>query len=76
MLQVNGMYEKGCVTLDHTINVDKAMPVVVSFLDEENTKPKKRLSLEDFSFLKARELSKGYQGNLSDAVLEERKLEE
>ena len=72
MPQIEGIYENGLVTLLQPIDSKKAVPVVVSFLDEEISQPVKRLTLQNFSFMEAREQTKRYKGNLSDAVIEER----
>ena len=72
MVQLSGTYENGHITLDKEIAVDKPVKVLVTFLDEEVEK-KKRLTLDDFSFAKSRELLKDVKGSLSDAVIEERR---
>jgi hypothetical protein len=75
MITVNGVYENGIVRLDRKIRAKKKMKVIVTFLDEEQANEPKRLKIEDFSFLEAREKSKRFKGSLSDAVIEDRKSE-
>ncbi len=70
MIAVNGIYENGVIKLDRRIQTQKAIKVIVTFLDEELTTKSKRLSPKDFSFLKSREKSKRFKGSLSDAVIE------
>lgn len=41
--------------------------------ETENIAVNKKIDLNNFSFKRARELSKGYKGNLSDAVIDERR---
>ena len=75
MIAVKGTYENGVIRLDRKIQAKKAMKVIVTFLDEEIKDDSKRLTTNDFSFLKSREKSKRYKGSLSDAVVEDRKAE-
>lgn len=75
MLAVNGIYENGVVRLDRKIQAKKTFKVIVTFLDEDLHRESKRLTLNDFSFIKAREKSKSYIGSFSDAVIEDRKDE-
>jgi hypothetical protein len=69
MVQLSGTYENGHVTLDKPITVDKPVKVLVTFIDED-VKEEKRLTFDDFSFAKSRELLKNLKGSLSDAVIE------
>jgi len=75
MIAVNGTYENGEIRLDRKIQTKKTIKVIVTFLDEELTNDSKRLSTNDFSFLKSREKSKRFKGSLSDAVIDDRKAE-
>lgn len=75
MIAVNGVYENGVIRLDRRIQAKKSIKVIVTFLDEELTNDSKRLTRNDFSFLKSRERSKRYKGSLSDAVIDDRKTE-
>lgn len=77
MLSVKGTYENGIVKLDQPLPDKQPRKVIVTFLEEEAEPNKKQyLTPEDFSFSKAREASADYKGNLSDAVIEERRDEE
>jgi predicted DNA-binding antitoxin AbrB/MazE fold protein len=75
MIAVNGIYENGVITLERKVRSKRSIKVIVTFLDEESTHDAKRLTSKDFSFRKSREKSKGFNGSLSDAVIEERKSE-
>lgn len=75
MIAVNGIYENGIVRLDRRIRSRKSVKVIVTFLDDDLQNDTKRLTVNDFSFLKSREKSKRYSGSLSDAVIDERKSE-
>ena len=77
MIAINGTYFNGQVQIEEPIETQKPMKVIVTFLDEVekttvNAQPK-RLKFSDFSFAKSRELLKDMKGNLSDAVIEERR---
>ncbi|MDF2430925.1 MAG: hypothetical protein JWP44_556 [Mucilaginibacter sp.] len=74
MIQVSGTYNNGNITLDKAIIINKPVKVLVTFIDEEIDK-KERLTLNDFSFLRSRELLKDVKGSISDAVVEERRIE-
>lgn len=76
MLAVKGTYENGVVKLDQPLDIQNSRKVIVTFLEEEEPSGKDQyLTPEDFSFSKAREASESYKGNLSDAVIEERRNE-
>jgi ribosome biogenesis protein Tsr3 len=74
MVQLSGTYENGHITLDKEIYLDKPVKVMVTFIDEDVVE-KKRLSIDDCSFAKSRELLKNVKGSISDAVIEERRSE-
>ena len=73
MIQVSGIYSNGNIILDKIVSVDKPVKVLVTFEDQDLTPEKKVLSINYFSFFKSRELLKDVKGNLSDAVIEDRK---
>lgn len=72
MMSLNGVYEDGVIKLERKLETAKRSRVIVTFLDDD-IPDKVRLTTNDFSFVKSREKSKRYQGNLSDAIIEERK---
>ena len=73
MVQLSGTYDNGHITLDKEISIDKPVKVLVTFMDEDVAEKKPRLSFDDFSFSKSRELLKDVHTTLSDAVIEERR---
>ena len=75
MIQVSGTYNNGNITLDKTMAINKPVKVIVTFVDEETEVEKDRLTINDFSFLKSRELLKNVKGSISDAVIDERRSE-
>jgi len=77
MISVNGIYENGVVRIDidKRIQAKKTIKVIVTFLDEEYHNDSKHLTTKDFSFSRSREKSKRYKGSISDAVVEDRRVE-
>jgi hypothetical protein len=73
MVQLSGTYNNGNITLDEPINIDKSVKVLVTFMDIDVESKEKRLTFDDFSFAKGREILKDLKGSLSDAVIEERR---
>jgi hypothetical protein len=73
MIKVSGTYNNGNITLDKALVIDKPVKVTVLFDEKDINIKKGRLSLNDFSFLKSRELLEDVKGILSDAVIEERR---
>ena len=73
MVQLSGTYDKGNITLDKKISIDKPVKVIVTFMDEDVAVEKERLTLNDFSFAKSRKLLKDVHTSISDAVIEERR---
>ena len=73
MIQVKGTYNNGNITLDRAVGVSKPVKVTVTFDEEDLIVEERRLTINDFSFLKSRELLKNVKGNLSDAVIDERR---
>lgn len=70
---VNGLYKNGIVRLEKPININKSIKVTVTFSEDDFPTNKKKLTINDFSFIKAREKSKRYIGELSEAIIDERK---
>ena len=75
MISVKGIYKDGIVELEEPLELKSTSKVIVTFLEDETFASNKRLTAKDFSFARAREASKKYKGNLSDAVIEERTRE-
>jgi len=73
MVQLSGIYDNGNITLDKKVSTKKPVKVMVTFMDEDVAIEKERLTLDDFSFAKSRELLKDVHTSLSDAVIEERR---
>ena len=77
MISVNGIYENGVIHIDNDkrIQEKKKIKVIVTFLDEEDHDDSRHLTTKDFSFSRSREKSKRYKGSISEAVVEDRRVE-
>jgi hypothetical protein len=73
MIQLSGTYDNGTITLDEPIATEKPVKVLVTFVDEDIAVEPKRLTLDDFSFAKSRDLLKDVKGSISDALIQERR---
>jgi len=73
MVALKGIYENGVVKLEESLNYDKPVEVIVTFLEEE--KPKKLLQYNDFSFEKSKKQLEKYNFSLSDEIIKERQGE-
>lgn len=69
METITGTYYKGRLSLDKPLKVKKPVKVMVTLLEETET----RLSISDFSFLESQELFKDCKTSFSDEVIEERR---
>jgi hypothetical protein len=75
MIAINGIYKDGTIHLDRKINSKKSIKVVVTFLDESIQDEQERLSINNFSFHQSRQKTTNFKGNLSDAIIDDRKAE-
>lgn len=73
MVAVVGTYQNGYVKLDKEYASSHPVKVIVTFLEEVDAGPSKRLSLTDFSFAQSKKALENYSGSLSDSVIEERR---
>ncbi len=75
MVAVVGTYQNGYVKLDKDYSSNNPVKVIVTFLEDIQTKSEGELSLSDFSFSKSQKNLENYKGSFSDTVIEERRLE-
>ncbi|MBE0525000.1 MAG: hypothetical protein IBX40_11820 [Methanosarcinales archaeon] len=73
MLAVKGVYKDGIVIIREKIKTEKPVNVIITFLEDVKVPVEEKLDMSKFSFNKARKLLKGYEGSLSDAIIEERR---
>lgn len=74
LLTVEGIYQDGQIYLNDKIPFETEKKVIVTFLEDADTKPEKiRLTPGHFSFAKTREALTNYTGSFSDEVIRERR---
>ena len=67
------MYQEGQLILKESVVFAKPVKVIVTFLEEPDSITEKKIDLTQFSFARARMLSKEIKGTLSDVLIEERR---
>ncbi|MDQ2863687.1 MAG: hypothetical protein M3R50_08605 [Bacteroidota bacterium] len=75
MVAVRGTYQNGFVKLEKDYPSDNPVKVIVTFLEEAQTIPEKVIDLSDFSFSKSQKNLENFNGSLSSAVIEDRRME-
>ena len=73
MLAVVGTYQNGYVKLDKDYTSDNPVKIIITFLEEVESKNENRLLFEDFSFAKSQKSLEHYKGSFSDEVIKERR---
>ena len=74
LLTVEGTYQNGQIRLNDDIPFKTETKVIVTFLNDTETRPKKiRLSADSFSFKKTRNALKDHKGSFSDELINERR---
>ena len=75
MLSIVGTYQNGYLKLDKDYITNNPVKVIVTFLEEVQSKSDNKISLSDFSFSESKKNLKSFKVSLSDAVIEERRTE-
>ena len=75
MLAIRGVFDNGIIKLNEKVNYSKPLKVIVTFLEEIREDKNESIDLNKFSFFKSQEVLKNLKSSLSDAVIEERKIE-
>ena len=73
MLSIVGTYENGYLKLDKDYSTKNPVKVIVTFLEEIQSKSEKGLALNDFSFSKSKENLQNFKGSFGDTVIDERR---
>jgi hypothetical protein len=73
MLSVVGTFQNGQLKLDQDYPTQNAVKVIVTFLEEIQSKSEKSLALTDFSFAKSQKNLENFTGSFSETVVEERR---
>ena len=72
LLAINGIYENGHIILEEKFPTQKTFKVVVTFLEEKESKPVTKL-FSSFNFKKSQQLTAHLKTSLTDALVEERR---
>ncbi len=75
MIAVTGTYQDGSVKLDEEYTSNRTVKVIVTFLEDVESKPERTLKLSDFSFAESQKVTANFKGSFSDAIIEERRSE-
>lgn len=75
MLSIVGTYENGYLKLDKDYSTKNPVKVIVTFLEEIQSKSEKGLALNDFSFSKSKENLQNFKGSFGDTVIDERRAD-
>ena len=75
MFSVVGTYQNGHLKLDKDYSTKNPVKVIVTFLEETQSKSNDGLNLTDFSFSKSKKNLQNFKGSFADAVIEERRAD-
>jgi len=75
MLTIKGVYDQGRIKLNQDVKFKKVINVLITFLEDADIQDQIPSRKNNFSFKKSKELLKNYKGSLSQAVLEERRID-
>lgn len=73
MISIVGTYQNGFLKLDKDYLTTKPVKVIVTFLEEVQSKSEERLALTDFSFSKSKKNLENCISSFSDTVIDERR---
>ena len=73
MLSVVGTYQNGRIILDKEYSTVNPVKVIITFLEDVESKSDNRLALTDFSFSKSKKNLQNFKGSFADAVIDERR---
>jgi hypothetical protein len=75
MLSIVGTYENGYLKLDKDYSTKNPVKVIVTFLEEVQSKSENGLALTDFSFAKSKKNLQNFKGSFADTVTDERRAD-
>ena len=75
MLSIVGTYQNGYLKLDKDYSSQNPVKVIVTFLEEVQSKSDKGLALTDFSFSKSKKNLENFKGSFAETVVDERRAE-
>lgn len=75
MISIVGTYENGNLKLDKEYISKSPVKVIVTFLEDIQSKSENGLSLADFSFSKSQKNLQNFKGSFANTVIDERRIE-
>ncbi len=75
MISIVGTYENGSLKLDKEYPSKSPVKVIVTFLEDIQSKSENGFALSDFSFSKSRKNLKNFKGSFANTVIDERRTE-
>ncbi len=73
MLSIVGTYQNGYLKLDKDYSTKNPVKVIVTFLEDIQSKTDNNLALADFSFSKSKKNLQNFKGSFADSVIDERR---
>ena len=73
MLSIVGIYQNGYLKLDKDYTSQNPVRVIVTFLEEVQSKSEEGLALTDFSFSKSKKNLENFKGSFAETVIDERR---
>jgi hypothetical protein len=73
MLSIVGTYQNGYLKLDKDYSTKNPVKVIVTFLEDIQSKTDNGLALADFSFSKSKKNLQNFKGSFADTVILERR---
>ena len=71
MLSVVGTYQNGRIILDKEYSTVNPVKVIITFLEDVESKSDNGLALTDFSFSESKKNLQNFKGSFADAVIDE-----
>lgn len=75
MLSIVGTYQNGYLKLDKDYSTKNPVTVIVTFLEDIQSKSDNGLALTDFSFSKSKKNLQNFRGSFADTVIDERRAD-
>lgn len=75
MLSIVGTYQNGYLKLDKDFSTKNPVKVIVTFLEEVQSKSDSGLALTDFSFSKSKKNLQNFKGSFAETIIDERRAE-
>ena len=75
MLSIVGTYENGYLKLDKDHSTKSPVKVIVTFLEDIQSKSENALTLTDFSFSKSKKNLQNFKGSFANTVIDERRTD-